>query len=138
MPVEGLQEVIDKLERLTDDRLTRTIQRRALKDVAEMVLNQMKSVTPVSRVRNIHGIDAEGIYSYTSKGKAGFEIGLSNQGGHGEEYWDQIRGVWFQNFKTDEPNYGWYTTFYNKNKEKWMKQCREHIKIAVNEYLRTY
>ena len=134
MPVEGLQEVIDKLQRLTDDRLARTIQRRALKDVAEMVLNQMKHVTPVSTVRNIHGIDAENILSFTRKGSAGYKIGLSNMNGD----WERTRGLWFQNFKTDEPNYGWYTNFYNEHKEEWLEQCREHVKIAVNEYLRTY
>lgn len=134
MPVEGLQEVIDKLQRLTDDRLARTIQRRALKDVAEMVLNQMKHVTPVSSVRNIHGIDAENILSFTRKGSAGYKIGLSNMNGD----WERTRGLWFQNFKTDEPNYCWYTKFYNEHKEEWLEQCREHIKIAVNEFLRTY
>ena len=134
MPVEGLQEVIDKLQRLTDDRLARTIQRRALKDVAEMVLNQMKHVTPVSTVRYIHGIDAENIISFTRKGSAGYKIGLSNM----NVDWTRTRGLWFQNFKTDEPNYGWYTKFYNEHKEEWLEQCREHIKIAVNEYLRTY
>lgn len=134
MPVEGLQEVIDKLQRLTDDRLARTIQRRALKDVAEMVLNQMKRVTPVSTVRYIHGIDAENIISFTRKGSAGYKIGLSNM----NVDWTRTRGLWFQNFKTDEPNYGWYTKFYNEHKEEWLEQCREHIKIAVNEYLRTY
>ena len=134
MPVEGLQEVIDKLQRLTDDRLARTIQRRALKDVAEMVLNQMKSVTPVSTTRYIHGIDAENIISFTRKGSAGYKIGLSNM----NVDWTRTRGLWYQNFKTDEPNYGWYTKFYNEHKEEWLEQCREHIKIAVNEYLRTY
>ena len=134
MPVEGLQEVIDKLQRLTDDRLARTIQRRALKDVAEMVLNQMKHVTPVSTTRYIHGIDAENIISFTRKGSAGYKIGLSNMNGD----WERTRGLWFQNFKTDEPNYGWYTKFYNEHKEEWLEQCREHVKIAVNEYLRTY
>ena len=134
MPVEGLQEVIDKLQRLTDDRLARTIQRRALKDVAEMVLNQMKHVTPVSTVRYIHGIDAENIISFTRKGSAGYKIGLSNM----NVDWTRTRGLWYQNFKTDEPNYGWYTKFYNEHKEEWLEQCREHIKIAVNEYLRTY
>ena len=134
MPVEGLQEVIDKLQRLTDDRLARTIQRRALKDVAEMVLNQMKSVTPVSTTRYIHGIDAENIISFTRKGSSGYKIGLSNM----NVDWTRTRGLWYQNFKTDEPNYGWYTKFYNEHKEEWLEQCREHIKIAVNEYLRTY
>ena len=99
MPVEGLQDIIDKLQRLTDDKLATTIQRRALKDVAEMILNQMKSVTPVSTVRYIHGIDAEGIISFTRKGSAGYKIGLNNMNGD----WERTRGLWFQNFKSDEP-----------------------------------
>ena len=135
MPVEGLQEVIDKLQRLTDDRLARTIQRRALKDVAEMVLNQLKSVTPVSKVRNIHGIDAEGIFAFRYDGRAGFKVGLTNQGGHGTDYWEQIRGVWFQNFKTDEPNFGWWTNMYHSRKEAWYREARENVRKALSEYL---
>ena len=138
MPIEGLQELVDKLERLTDERMVKTVQRRALKDVAEMVLNQMKSVSPVSSVRNIHGIDAESIVSYSFSGGGGYKVGLTNQGGHGDDYWYQIRGLWYQNFKIDEPNYGWYTRFRDQHRAEWLRLCREHIKIAINEYLRTY
>ena len=138
MPIEGLQALVDKLEKITDEKMVTKMQKEALKPVAEQVLEEMKSKTPVSTRRNIHGIDAEGIFAFRYDGRAGFKVGLTNQGGHGTDYWEQIRGVWFQNFKTDEPNYGWYTKFYNEHKEEWLEQCREHIKIAVNEYLRTY
>ena len=92
MPIEGLQELVDKLESITDEKLVTKIQKEALKPVAEDVLDEMKAHTPVSTVRNIHGIDAEGIFAFRYDGRAGFKVGLTNQGGHGTDYWEQIRG----------------------------------------------
>ena len=68
------------------------IQKKALKPHAESILKDMKGVTPVSTVRNIHGIDAENIVRYSYDGYKGYKIGITNQGGHGGDYWTQIRG----------------------------------------------
>lgn len=131
MPVEGLQELINKLEELTGDKLTKKLQKEAIEDVAKKVLEDMKVITPVSKVRTIHGIDAEGISSFSRGRSAGYKVGLSNMNGD----WERVRGLWFQNFKIDEPNYGWYTNFYNQNKERYYKMCRERVKEAVARYL---
>lgn len=133
--IEGLQELVDKVNKLTDDKITEKIQREALKPHAESILKDMKGVTPVSTVRNIHGIDAENIVRYSYDGYKGYKIGITNQGGHGGDYWTQIRGVWFQNFKTDEPNFGWWTKLLEANKQKWLEEARESVKKALQEYL---
>ena len=43
--------------------------------------------------------------------------------------------VWFQNFKTDEPNFGWWTKLLEANKQKWLEEARESVKVALQEYL---
>jgi len=43
--------------------------------------------------------------------------------------------VWFQNFKTDEPNFGWWTKLLEANKQKWLEEARESVKKALQEYL---
>ena len=135
MPIEGLQALVDKLEKITDEKMVTKMQKEALKPVAEKVLEEMKSQTPVSTRRNIHGIDAEGIFAFRYDGRAGFKVGLTNMGGHGTDYWNLIRGVWFQNFKTDEPNFGWWTNMYNSRKEAWYREARENVRKALSEYL---
>ena len=129
--VEGLQELIDKLEGLTDQKFVDKVQKGALKKQADAILNEMKNVTPVSTVRNIHGIDAERILSFRYDGKGGYKIGLTNMGGD----WERTRGVWFQNYKTDEPNFGWWTNFYKANRERWLKEAKESIRKALEDHL---
>lgn len=90
--IEGLQELVDKVNKLTDDKITEKIQREALKPHAKSILRDMQGVTPVSTVRDIHGIDAENIVSYSYSGYKGYKIGISNMNGHGDAYWQQIRG----------------------------------------------
>ena len=72
--------------------MTAKVQKQALKPVADKILNEIKLVTPVSKVRSIHGIDAEMIKAFTMSGYKGFDVGITNQGGHGGDYWNQIRG----------------------------------------------
>ena len=43
--------------------------------------------------------------------------------------------VWFQNFKTDEPNFGWWTNLYHGRKEAWYREARENVRKALKEYL---
>ena len=43
--------------------------------------------------------------------------------------------VWFQNYKIDEPNYGWWTRLYQGRKEHWYKEAREGARKALKEYL---
>ena len=88
----GLQELINKLDSASDEKMTAKVQKQALKPVADKILKEIKLVTPVSKVRSIHGIDAEMIKAFTRSGYKGFDVGITNQGGHGGDYWTQIRG----------------------------------------------
>lgn len=133
--VIGLKELINKMEALGEENLSKRLQKKALEPVAEKVLDDMKSVTPVSTRRNIHGITAENLFQFSYNGGGGYKVGITNQGGHGDAYWELIRGVWFQNFKTDEPNFNWYTDLKNSNMDRWRKECRENCKKALAEYL---
>lgn len=86
--ITGLQELVDRVESLTDPKMVRNMQKKALLPVAKSILNEMKSVTPVSSIRNIHGIDAENIISFTYNCLGGYNIGLNNAGVD----WERTRG----------------------------------------------
>ena len=130
--ITGLQELVDRVENLTGPKMVRDMQKKALLPVAKSILNEMKGVTPVSPRRSIHGIDAENIISFTYNGLGGYNIGLNNAGAD----WERTRGLWFQNFKTDEPNYGWFDNFARGNKDRWLNEARENVKIALYAYLK--
>ena len=130
--ITGLQELVDRVESLTDPKMVRDMQKKALLPVAKSILNEMKSVTPVSSRRNIHGIDAENIISFTYNGLGGYNIGLNNAGVD----WERTRGLWFQNFKTDEPNYGWFDNFSRGNKDRWLNEARDNVRMALYTYLK--
>ena len=130
--ITGLQELVDRVESLTDPKMVRNMQKKALLPVAKSILNEMKGVTPVSFRRNIHGIDAENIISFRYNGLGGYNIGLNNAGAD----WERTRGLWFQNFKTDEPNYGWFDNFARGNKDRWLNEARYNVKVALYTYLK--
>ena len=86
--ITGLQELVDRVESLTDPKIVRDMQKKALLPVAKSILNEMKGVTPVSPRRSIHGIDAENIISFRYNGLGGYNIGLNNAGAD----WERTRG----------------------------------------------
>ena len=134
---DGLQELIDKLEGINEDSLSK-IEKEVLNEVGEKIEKDMKSVAPVSKVRDIHGVDAikKGNVSRLGQ-RMSIKIGLSEVlRGHGGDYWTQIRGLWFQNFKTDEPNYGWFDKFRDANKKNYVKEVREKLKDKINNLLK--
>ena len=130
--ITGLQELVDRVENLTTPKMVRDMQKKALLPVAKSILNEMKGVTPVSHRRSIHGIDAENIIRFTYNGLGGYNIGLNNAGAD----WERTRGLWFQNFKTDEPNYGWFDNFARGNKDRWLNEARDNVKVALYAYLK--
>ena len=130
--ITGLQELVDRVENLTTPKMVRDMQKKALIPVAKSILNEMKGVTPVSPRRSIHGIDAENIISFRYNGLGGYNIGLNNAGAD----WERTRGLWFQNFKTDEPNYGWFDNFARGNKDRWLNEARDNVKVALYTYLK--
>ena len=135
--IEGLQTLIDKLDKL-DNAMNKVVAKKVLKEVAEEIKDDMKSVSPVSRVRNIHGVDGINVGNFIHReGFSQVKVGMSAAiSGHGEEYWELVKGLWFQNFKTDEPNYGWYDKFIDKNKKKYINQLEEDLSKEIRKLLK--
>lgn len=98
----------------------------------------MKSVAPVSRVRNIHGVDGINVGNFIHReGFSQVKVGMSAAiSGHGEEYWELVRGLWMQNFKSDEKHFQWYDKFLNKNKERYLKQLEEDLSKEIRKLLK--
>ena len=131
--IEGLQELIDKLSQI-DEKLNNKMSRGALKEVAQQIKDDMKSVAPVSTERNIHGVDAIDVGKISSSGGyTNTKVGLSTMM-NGD--WEQIRGLWFQNFKTDEPNFGWFDNFKNENAPKYKEALKEKLASEIKNVLK--
>ena len=90
MPIEGLQELINAVEKSSDERTVTQLQKKALKPVAKEVLNDMQTIAPKSPRHSVHGADIMEMVSFSRKGRKGYEIGLTNQG-LGDK-WDITRG----------------------------------------------
>ena len=86
-----------------------------LKAVAKEVLNDMQTIAPKSPRHSVHGADIMEMVTFSKRGRKGYEIGLTNQG-LGDK-WSISRGLWFQEYKTDEKNYQWFT--------KWIKSVKK-------------
>lgn len=139
MEEEGFDLVIKKLNELTDIGF-KECAREPLKKVAEEVYHDMWSKAPMSTERDIHGIDAIG-KSKMRMSKNGYNfyisVGISQTiqgGGSGADYWEQIRGLWFQEWKIDEPNYGWYTRAVLNNKDSYKKHLEDDFLMRVRRY----
>lgn len=86
--ITGLQELVDKVSKLTDDRVVSQMQKKALEPVAKNILNEMKAVSPVSYRTPLHGRDEEKIVRFTYQRIGGYNIGLNNMNSN----WDVTRG----------------------------------------------
>lgn len=137
MEEEGFDRLIEKLNNLSEVAF-KECARPALKDASEKLKKDMKSCAPVSTVRDIHGVDyigktgirtaKSGYYSYTD---VGFSTIIS---GHGSDYWTAVRGLWFQEFKMDEPNYGWYSRNILAKKDVYQKVLEENLIIQIRRH----
>lgn len=45
------------------------------------------------------------------------------------------KNVWFQNFRTCEPNYGWFDNFRDSNKDKYTQELKKGLKEALDKKL---
>ena len=86
--ITGLQELVDKVSKLTDDRVVSQMQKKALEPVAKSILNEMKAVSPVSYRTPLHGRDEEKIVRFTYQRIGGYKIGLNNMNSN----WNVTRG----------------------------------------------
>ena len=135
---EGLEELISKLNVLNKN-LTNRVAKRSVETVAEKIKQDMLEVAPVSTERKVHGISLIDVGKIrTSKGYVKTEVGFSTiirAGGGGADYWYIVRGLWFQNYKTDEPNYGWFEKGVRSNKEVYRQALMELLAEEIKQYL---
>lgn len=130
--ITGLQELVDKVSKLTDDRVVSQMQKKALEPVAKSILNEMKVVSPVSYRTPLHGRDEEKIVRFTYQRIGGYNIGLNNMNSN----WDVTKGLWYQNWRTDMPNFHWFNDFAETNKKRWLEEARDNVKVALYTYLK--
>lgn len=71
--VQGLKELIDKLETTFSEKEIQKIEQKALEPISEKIKEDMKQVSPVCDEPEIHGKDVIGIRYVKSKG---YDIGL--------------------------------------------------------------
>ena len=135
---EGLEELIQKLNVL-NEKLSGNLAVKCVKEVANDIKSDMLSVAPVSTERSVHGIDAIDVGKIRrSKGYVRTEVGFSTiirNGGSGTDYWTLVRGLWFQNYKTDEPNYGWFEKGVRSNKEVYRQALMDMLAEEIKQYL---
>ena len=134
---EGFDKLINKLNNLSDAAF-KECARPALNDTATKLKGDMKSYAPVSTTRPIHGVDSigkTGIRMARSGYYYYFDVGFSRIiGGHGADYWTAVRGLWFQEFKTDEPNFGWYSRNVLSKKNKYQDVLEENLIIQIRRH----
>ena len=133
---EGLEELISKLNVLNKN-LTNRVAKRSVETVAEKIKQDMLEVAPVSTERKVHGISLIDVGKIrTNKGYVKTEVGFSTFiTGSGADYWTIVRGLWFQNYKTDEPNYGWFETGVRSNKEVYREALMELVANEIKPLL---
>ena len=134
---EGFDRLINKLNNLSDAGF-KECARPALTDTATKLSTDIKAYAPVSTVRTIHGVDYIGKTGIRTA-KSGYyfyaDVGFSTTiRGHGEDYWTAVRGLWFQEFKTDEPNFGWYSRNILSKKNKYQDVLEENLIIQVRRH----
>lgn len=114
--VEGLSELMDKLETAFSNKEIQKMEQKALEPISEKIKEDMKQVSPVCDLPEIHGKDVIGIRYVKSKG---YDIGLWS-----EAEFDVWRGLWFSQWSSYfNPYYkGWFDKFcaeaiHNYNEE---------------------
>ena len=135
---EGLEELIFKLNALNKN-LTNRVAKHSVQKVAEKIKHDMISVAPVSTERDVHGISLIDVGKIrTSKGYVKTEAGFSTiirAGSGSADYWTVVRGLWYQNYKTDEPNFGWFEKGVRSNKEVYRQALMELLAKEIKPFL---
>ena len=135
---DGLEELIFKLSDLNKN-LTNKVAKRSVKTVAEKIKHDMISAAPVSTERDVHGISLIDVGKIrTSKRYVKTEAGFSTiirAGSGSADYWTVVRGLWYQNYKTDEPNFGWFEKGVRSNKEVYRQALMELLAKEIKPFL---
>lgn len=129
--IEGLNELMTKLEMAFSDKQIQKIEQKALEPISEKIKNDMKKVAPECDEPEVHGRDVIGVRYVKSRG---YDIGLWS-----EEDFSTWRGLWFSQWGSFyNPYYmGWFTRFcqdavhdYNDEaKELLYKEIMKNLKL---------
>ena len=128
--VQGLKELIDKLETTFSEKEIQKIEQKALEPISEKIKEDMKQVSPVCDEPEIHGKDVIGIRYVKSKG---YDIGLWS-----EADFDTWRGLWFSQWGSYfNPYYvGWFTAFCAKSINNYNDEAKELLYQEIMKNLK--
>ena len=128
--VQGLKELIDKLETAFSEKEIQKIEQKALEPISEKIKEDMKQVSPVCDESEIHGKDVIGIRYVKSRG---YDIGLWS-----EADFDTWRGLWFSQWGSYfNPYYvGWFTAFCKKSINNYNDEAKELLYQEIMKNLK--
>ena len=128
--VQGLKELIDKLETTFSEKEIQKIEQKALEPISEKIKEDMKQVSPVCDVPEVHGRDVIGIRYVKSRG---YDIGLWS-----EEDFEIWRGLWFSQWGSYfNPYYvGWFTAFCKKSIGNYNDEAKELLYQEIMKNLK--
>ena len=127
--VEGLDNLIDKLETMFSDKEIKKIEKKALEPITKSIKSDMQRVSPVCDEPEIHGRDVIGI-KYK---KNSYEIGLWS-----EEKWDLWRGLWFSQYSSYRNPYykGWFDKFCDEAIQRYREEAKESLRKEIMKNLK--
>ncbi len=126
--IEGINELINKLDGAFSQQEINKMQKDALKPTAEEIKNDMKSLAPVCDESERHGRDVISI-KFNKK----YEIGLWSQDDF--EVW---RSLWFSEYGSPTNMYykGWFSNWINQEGNKYEQEARDNLKKAIIQKLK--
>lgn len=135
--VTGLQELIDLTEQLSDTKTLRKLEKEEMKEVGEKIKKDMKSEFPKSDQHGgLHGIDFIEVNAFVNeKGTVTLPVGVKDM--MNSANFDITRGLWFTNFVTHSPNFGYYQRFCQTHNDKYTKELRDGIEEALENYIKS-
>ncbi|MBO5384910.1 hypothetical protein J6A64_01220 [bacterium] len=136
--VTGLQELIDLTEKLGGEDAIVDVSKPVLKNYAAKIATDLRTEAPIdlrTPGKTKHGRQATKQYATVKKrGKVIQPVGLKSiLSNPGES--DFKRGLWFQQFKTDEPNFGWWTRFVERTRAKYSDAIVQDLKKEYQDFI---
>ena len=136
MITSGFDELMKQLNDLSANEMN-NIAQPVVKSIAKQIKSEMVQKAPydTSQVNKEHGIDYIKTVSYTKKGIVGSAAGLRNI--MEANSWDITRGLWFTNFVTSSPNFGWWFAFTEEMRGKYEPQFIVELDEALAARLKS-
>lgn len=138
--VKGLQELIDLVEELSDEKTLQKICKDEVIKVGEQVLSDMIREFPTAKSHVLHGINYLELDKITTKdGGIKLPVGIRDMNTKGS--WSTTRGLWFTQYVGNQhgaksPNEGYYEDFYKSHKDEYDKELNESISKALDDFIK--